>query len=88
MSSSNLGTTLSIDSFWQQFRELRAAAEDRKRELMYKFAECGIIWPLVPVDQDMSMQPYIVTNPLVTSKRDKLHHQVERIYKYFRDRAH
>jgi hypothetical protein len=79
--------TLCIDSFGRPFRELSAAAEHRKMELMSTFATCGIFWPFIPVDQDMSVLPCIVNNPLVTSQHDKLHHQVARIHQYFRGRA-
>jgi hypothetical protein len=62
---------LSTDLFGRPFRELSAAAEHRKTEMMATFAACGIFWPYIPVDQDMSMLPCVVNNPLVTSQHDK-----------------
>jgi hypothetical protein len=73
-SSSTSVRTLSIDSFGQPFRELNAAAEHRKTEPMGTLAACGVFWPFIPVEQDVSVLPYIVHNPLITSQHDKFHH--------------
>jgi len=49
------------------------------------FAAYGMKYPsrYLPVDQDISSFPVTFTNPFTTSTTEKLHHQVDRIPKYF-----
>ena len=79
---------LSSDTFGRPFCDLSTAAAYRRAELINTFANCGICWPLMPVDQMMSVLPYTVHNPLVKSLDTKLHHLVANIQQYFSARGH
>ena len=74
---------LSCDEFGQQYPSLQTAAAARGRYLHGIFTDYGMKYPYLPVDQDISNIPVVLTNPFTTSTTEKLYHQVERIPKYF-----
>ena len=74
---------LSCDEFGQQYPSLQSAAAARGRYLHSIFTAYGMQYPYLPVDQDISDFPVTFTNPFTTSTTEKLHHQLERIPKYF-----
>jgi hypothetical protein len=47
-----------------------------------------MVYPFLPVDQDLNEFPLIFNNPITTSVSDKLWHQVDRISRYFRNHEH
>jgi hypothetical protein len=75
--------TLSSDVFGHSFSDLSTAAAYRQAELVQAFANCGLVWPLIPVDHPTAMLPFTVHNPLVTDLNTKLHHLVARVQQYF-----
>ena len=78
---------LSCDEFGQQYPNLQAAAAARGRDLHSIFTAYGMNYPYVPVDRDLTEFPLLLTNPITTSATEKLHHQTERILKYFQRAA-
>ena len=78
---------LSCDEFGQQYTSLQAAAAARGRDLHSIFTAYGMNYPYVPVDRDLTEFPLLLTNPITTSATEKLHHQTERILKYFQRAA-
>ena len=78
---------LSCDEFGQQYPSLQAAAAARGRDLHSIFTAYGMNYPYVPVDRDLTEFPLLLTNPITTSATEKLHHQTERILKYFQRAA-
>jgi hypothetical protein len=85
MASSASASTLSCDESGQQFRSLQAAAAARRNDLESIFTAAGMVYPFLPVDQDLTEFPLTFNNPITTSVNDKLWHQVERISRYFRN---
>jgi hypothetical protein len=67
------------------FRSLQAAAAARRDELERVFTAYGLVYPFLPVDQDLTELPLTFNNPITTSVSDKLWHQVDRIFRYFRN---
>ena len=88
MATSASTFTLSCDEFGQQYRSLLAAAAARRDELDNIFTACGMVYPFLPVDQDLNEFPLIFNNPITTSVSDKLWHQVDRVSRYFRNHEH
>ena len=81
--SSASALTLSSNEFGQQYRSLQEAASARRSELENIFSAYGMIYPFLPVDRELTELPLTFTNPFF-SVTEKLHHQVDRISKYFR----
>ena len=78
---------LSCDEFGQQYPSLQTAAAARGRDLHSIFTAYGMNYQYVPVDRDLTEFPLLLTNPITTSATEKLHHQTERILKYFQRAA-
>ena len=86
-SSSASAYPLSRDENGQQYTSLRDAAADRQSDLQGIFMAYNMIYPFLPVDQDVSQFPLIFTNPVITQLGEKLWQQVARIPAYFRNCA-
>ena len=86
-SSSASAYPLSRDENGQQYTSLRDAAADRQSDLQGIFTAYNMIYPFLPVDQDISQFPLIFTNPVITQLGEKLWQQVARIPAYFRNCA-
>ena len=84
--SSASAITLSCDEFGQQYRSLQEAAAARRSDLESIFSAYGMIYPFLPVDRELTDLPLTFTNPYF-SVHEKLHHQVDRISRYFRNCA-